>query len=150
MNKAYVLRITGNCNEDIVFNKKCYYTSLKRRFSKGDSVFFLMKKEVDSFIGYGIIDGVKELVDITDPEEREFCINNKWYTKIEFNEINRFTKPLPLRLVFPGLHRMGRLLHGLELNKIEVRRIFDLERICEEEPELWEEYIGMTRRTKTL
>ncbi|MCS7125528.1 MAG: hypothetical protein NZ929_01250 [Aigarchaeota archaeon] len=109
-----------------------------------------MKKEVDSFIGYGIIDGVKELVDITDPEEREFCINNKWYTKIEFNEINRFTKPLPLRLVFPGLHRMGRLLHGLELNKIEVRRIFDLERICEEEPELWEEYIGMTRRTKTL
>ncbi len=148
--KSYLLRIADQSNEAAVFEKRCYYTSLKRRFSRGDIVFFLMKREVDSLIGYAIVDSVKELVDIADPEERDFCINNRWYTKIEFSEIYRFNRNLPLRLVFPGLHKLGRALHGLELNEIEVKRIFDLEKICEEDEELWKKYIELSRRTKIL
>lgn len=150
MGRAYILRIANDSNEKIVFEKKCYYTNLKRRFSHGDLVFFLMKREVDSFIGYALIENIKELADITDPEEREFCINNKWYTKIEFKEITKFKRHLPLRLVFPGLHKLGRAMHGLELNDIEVKRIFDLEKICEEDPELWIRYIELSRKTKTV
>ncbi len=148
--KSYILRIADQSNEAVVFEKRCYYTNLKRRFSRGDIIFFLMKREADSFIGYAIVDHIKELVDITDPEEREFCINNRWYTKIEFSEIHRFNRYLPLRLVFPGLHKLGRALHGLELNEIEVKRMFDLQKICEEDEELWRKYIELSRRTKIL
>ncbi len=150
MAKSYILRVAGENNEKIVFEKKCYYTNLKRRFSQGDLVFFLMKREFDSFIGYAIIDKVKELADIADPEEREFCINNRWYTKIEFSRIYKFDRHLPLRLVFPGLHKLGRALHGLELNDIEVKRIFDLEKICMEDEELCRRYIELAGRTRTL
>lgn len=146
MAKAFLLRIADRSRESIVFENKCYYTNLRRRFAEGDTVFFLMKAEVDSLIGYGIINGIKELRDIADSKEREFCIRNKWYTKIELSEVRRFTRPLPLRLVFPGLHRLGRALHGLELNEIEVKRIFDLEQICEEDPEFWTSYVEMARR----
>ncbi|MCF8885533.1 MAG: hypothetical protein QW655_03250 [Nitrososphaerota archaeon] len=144
--RAYVLRIASLENEELVYGKRCYYTNLRRKFSPGDMVFFLMKKEVDSFIGYGVIEVVKELAEIDDPEEREFCIRNKWYTKIEFSEIHRFQLPLPLRLVFPGLHRLGRALHGLELNPIEVKRILDLEQICIKDRELWEKYIELSKK----
>lgn len=150
MSRAYVLRIVDPSNETMVFEKKCYYTNLKRRFSAGDMIFFLTKRESDSFIGYAIIDKIKELADITDTQEREFCINNKWYTKIEFSTILKFDRHLPLRLVFPGLHKLGRALHGLELNQIEVKRILDLEKICMEDEELWRKYIELGRRTKTL
>jgi hypothetical protein len=41
-------------------------------------------------------------------------------------------------------------LHGLELNEIEVRRIFDLEKICMEDEELWRKYVELGRRAKIL
>lgn len=148
--RSYLLRIADQSNEAVVFEKRCYYTSLKRKFSRGDYVFFLMRREADSIIGYGVVDGVKELADITDPEERDFCINNRWYTKVELSEVYKFERHLPLRLVFPGLHKLGRALHGLELNEIEVRRIFDLEKICMEDEELWRKYVELGRRAKIL
>ncbi|MEN2974725.1 MAG: hypothetical protein ABDH32_03995 [Candidatus Caldarchaeales archaeon] len=143
--KAFILRIAEPEYEELIYSRCCYYTSLKRRFSKGDLSFFLMKKEVDSFVGYSKVASVKELSDIEDPDEKEFCINNGWCRKIEFSEAYRFKTPLPLRLVFPGLHKLGRALHGLELNLIEVKRIFDLEDIVLKYPEILRRYCRTSR-----
>lgn len=133
--RNYVFRIISDEYENMVFSRRCYYTGLRRRFAAHDLVFFLMKKKVDSFVGYGEVSGVRQLREL-DGEERDLCIERNWYTKLEFEEVRRFAVPLPLKFVFPGLHKLGKALHGLELNPTEGKRIIELEKILAENPSL--------------
>ncbi|MEM2909499.1 MAG: hypothetical protein QXO01_00295 [Nitrososphaerota archaeon] len=121
---AFILRIVGENNEEHVFSKRRYYTGLKRKFEPGSMVFFIMKKNVDSFVGYGRI---KDVVHLKDMEEEEIrmCIRRGWTLRIDFDSMEKFPKPIPVRQVFYGLHRLGRVLHGLELTEPETLRILN-------------------------
>lgn len=122
---AFILRIVGKDNEERVFSKKRYYTGLRRRLEPGCMVFFVMKKDVDSFIGYGRIKAIVQLKDMEEDEIR-MCIRKGWRIRIDFDEsMEKFQKPIPIKQVFYGLHRLGRVLHGLELTSSEALRILN-------------------------
>ena len=130
MRRGFILRIVGEENERLVFSNRRYYTGLRRRFEPGVLIFFLMKKNVDSFVGYGEIEEVTQLRDLENEEEIKMCIMNGWTIRLSFGErFEKFSRPLPLKDVFPGLQRLGRALHGLELNNLEIERIFSLRKI---------------------
>jgi len=122
-NLILVMRIVSDDYERMVFNNRIYYTGLRRKFEKGDKVFFVRKKEVDSFIGWAIIGDVKKISEIKNREEIELCIRNGWFIKLEFKHIERFENPIPIKIVFPGMHLLGRKLHGFRLYEDECNRI---------------------------
>lgn len=122
MAKAFILRIVGENNEESVFSNKRYYTGLRRGFEPGCTIFFVMKKDVDSFVGYGKIGNLVHLKDMEEDEVR-VCVRKGWILRIDFDSIERFPKPIPVKQVFYGLHKLGRVLHGLELTESEALRI---------------------------
>jgi len=125
MASAFILRIVGKDNEEAVFSNKRYYTGLRRRFEPGCMVFFVMKKGVDSFVGFGRIKKVVRLREMEDDEVR-MCTRKGWKLRIDFDDpLERFARPIPVRQVFYGLHKLGRALHGLRLTESEAIRILN-------------------------
>ncbi|MCS7136062.1 MAG: hypothetical protein RMJ14_00470 [Nitrososphaerota archaeon] len=123
MSGAFILRIVGKENEERVFSNKRYYTGLRKKFEPGYMVFFVMKKDVDSFVGYGRIKDVVQLKDMEEDEVR-MCVRRGWMLRIDFEEsMEKFPNPIPVKQVFYGLHKLGKALHGLELTDSEVMRI---------------------------
>ena len=123
--RCFIMRIANNDYVERVFNANAYYTAMRRRFEEGDVVLFARKTKVDSFIGLGVVGRVKQLSEMNE-EERDLCISHNWFWKIEFKNCMRFKTPLPIKTVFPGLHKLGNRIHGLELSRPEYERIVRL------------------------
>jgi len=122
--KDCILRISRDEYERSVFENRCYYTGLKRRWEIGYTVFFARKAErKDSIIGHGTIKEVQRTENLSD-EERERCEKMRWTRKIVFGEtVMRYENPLPIKdILGEGLPR-GNRLHGYPLTQGQAAQI---------------------------
>ena len=122
--KDCILRISRDEYEMSVFENRCYYTGLRRRWEIGYTIFFARKAGgKDSLIGHGTIKEVQRTQDLTG-EERERCEKMRWTRKLVFGEaVTRYRAPLPIRDVLgEGLPR-GNRLHGYPLTQTQVAQI---------------------------
>jgi len=122
---GYILRIKNDEYRDQTFELKKYYTGMMRDYRRGQTILFMKKVKVDSFIGFGIIDRVEMLWEMT-PEEENYCRENKWRVGITFNPLVRFEHPLPKKIsILKDDPRKGYFLHGARLTDDQVDTILE-------------------------
>jgi len=122
--KDCILRVSRDEYERSVFENRCYYTGLKRRWEIGYTVFFARKVwKKDSLIGHGTIKEVQRTQDLSG-EEKERCEKMGWTRKIVFGEtVVRYKAPLPIKdALGEGLPR-GNRLHGYPLTQGQAAQI---------------------------
>jgi hypothetical protein len=121
---GYFLRIATEEWVEQVFNIAVYYTSLHKKWEKGQTILFLHKTDVgDSVVGYGVIGGIHEREELSE-EERSQCSMYGWKKAIEFSYVIRFRKPLPIRETsFRNSKLRGRCFHGFKLSTEQARTI---------------------------
>jgi len=122
--KDCILRISKDEYERSVFENRCYYTGLKRRWETGYTIFFARKAGgKDSLIGHGTIKEVQRTENLSG-EERERCEKMRWTRKIVFGEtVVKYEAPLPIKdTLGEGLPR-GNRLHGYPLTQEQVAQI---------------------------
>ena len=121
---GYILRISRDEWVEQVFDLKKYYVGVRGRWEPGLTVFFARKAEKgDSFLGYGFIDNVQELEELSE-EERSECEKWGWKRALNFKNVVKFEPPLPIKETFlkdTGL--WGSRLHGYRLTSEQVRSI---------------------------
>jgi len=122
--KDCILRISRDEYERSVFENRCYYTGLKRRWEMGYTIFFARKAGgKDSIIGHGTVKEVQRTENLSG-EEREHCEKMGWTRKIVFGEtVMRYGVPLPIKDVLgEGLPR-GNRIHGYPLTRAQAAYI---------------------------
>ncbi|HVP27012.1 MAG TPA: hypothetical protein VMT26_05035 [Candidatus Bathyarchaeia archaeon] len=121
---GYILRIASKQWVEQVFNMAAYYTSLPRKWKKGQTILFMHKtNNGDSIIGYGIIETVYDKNELSNEEKSE-CKKYGWKKAIEFSYVIRFEKPLLVKETFLKDTKLrGRYFHGLRLNKQQLQTI---------------------------
>jgi len=121
---GYILRIASKQWVEQVFNMAAYYTSLPRKWKKGQTILFMHKtNNGDAIIGYGIIETVYDKNELSDEEKSE-CEKYGWKKAIEFSYVIRFEKPLLVKETFLKNTKLrGRYFHGLKLNKQQLQII---------------------------
>jgi len=124
--KGYILRISKDDWERQVFEQKKYYTGLSRGWKLGTIIFFVRKREAgDSFIGYGIVEKIDTLSELT-PEEEKYCEENGWKLALKFKYVSKFSTPYPIKnSILSNDVRKGRYLHGVALNEDQVNEILE-------------------------
>ena len=97
-----------------------------RNWRKGTTILFARKStDGDSFLGYGIVEKVEMLWEMT-PEEENYCIENKWKCALTLKPLVRFRDPLPIReTVMVDDRRRGSFLHGALLRMEQVEAILE-------------------------
>ncbi len=126
----YILRIAKDEWVKIVFDNKVYYTGMKRKFDNDTKILFVKKeRNGDALIGYGIIDDVLELEELSD-KEREFCLMNNWFKKIIFKKMIRFEPPLAIKdTELANWPQKGALLHGAPISDEQLRHVINLSKV---------------------
>jgi len=121
---GYILRIATKKWVNQVFDTAMYYTSARRKWKPEKTILFMHKTSVgDSFIGYGVIEGVYGLDELSEEERRE-CERNGWKAAIGFKYVREFEKALPIKETFlKDLNVRGKLLHGLPLSGEQVESV---------------------------
>lgn len=120
-----ILRITKEEWLQQVFDLRMYYTGLRGVRWKPDlTVLFARKSDMgDSFIGYGIIQSVKKVDELTENEKLE-CQKFGWRWRLDFSKMWKFEPPLPLKNTpLADVTKKGKFLHGHYLSEAEIRAI---------------------------
>ena len=122
--EGYILRIATRQWVNQVFSMAIYYTNLRRKWTKGQTVLFIHKTSVgDALVGYGIIEKAWEKDELCEQDKRE-CERGGWKRAIEFTYVKQFDKPLAVKDTFlKGSKLRGRYFHGLRLNEDRLRAI---------------------------
>jgi hypothetical protein len=133
MGNGYVLRIKQEDWVEQVFELNKYYTGLVRRYARGDSILFLSKvpKLGDCFIGYGVLDNVEHLWEMT-PADEEYAKANGWKIGLTFRGLTRLNFPVPRSATPLSLDndpRTGAFIHGA---KISIETVDGVLEACEE------------------
>jgi hypothetical protein len=112
-NPGYILRISSDEWLEQVFQLKKYYAGISRNWRRGTPILMAKKTELgDSILGYGIIQKVEMLWEMT-PEEEDYCRENKWRCALNFQPLVKFEKPIPIKdTVLADDERKGSYLHG--------------------------------------
>ena len=115
---GYVLRIG---NEDLVnqvFNLGKYYSGIQRNFIRGTPILFAAKSEGgDSLVGYGVVDKVESLWEMT-PEEETYAKEHGWRVGLILRGATRFKTPLLIKnSLLKEDKRKGAYLHGAKLTE---------------------------------
>ncbi|MGQ9624220.1 MAG: hypothetical protein ACUVT9_02495 [Candidatus Bathycorpusculaceae bacterium] len=115
---GYILRIATKQWVNQVFDTAMYYTGARRKWKPEQTILFLHKTSVgNSFIGYGVIEGVYGLDEISEEERRE-CERHGWKVAIAFKYVAEFEKALPIKeTALKDVNARGKFLHGLPLSK---------------------------------
>lgn len=118
------MRIAAKKWVDQVFSMAIYYTSLRRRWKRGQTIIFMHRTSVgDSVVGYGVIENVYEREELSEEEKRR-CEKHGWKRAIEFKYVVKLEKPLPVKETFLKDSKLrGRYLHGLKLDKGQLNSI---------------------------
>jgi hypothetical protein len=121
---GYILRIATEKWVDQVFDMAIYYTGVRRRWKPGQTIIFIHKTSVgDAVIGYGVIENICEIDELSEEEQRE-CEKHGWKKAIEFKYVVKLEKPLPIKETFLKDSKLrGRYFHGLKLNKDQLNSI---------------------------
>ena len=121
---GYILRISRDEWVKQVFDLKKYYVGVRGRWEPGLTIFFARKAERgDSFLGYGLIESVQELEELSD-EERNECEKWGWKHALNFKILVKFEPPLPIKeTLIKDTGLWGSRLHGYRLTSEQVRSI---------------------------
>jgi hypothetical protein len=122
--EGYILRIATGPWVNQVFSMAIYYTNLRRKWRRGQTVLFLHKTSVgDALVGYGLIEKAWEKDELCEQDKCE-CERGGWKSAIEFTYVKQFNKPLAVRDTFlKGSKLRGRYFHGLRLDEDQLRAI---------------------------
>jgi len=122
---GYVLRISSDYFLEQISEIKKYYSGIYRNWQRGTPILFAKKVKVDSFVGYGIVDKVEMLWEMT-PEEEDYCRENKWRQALTFKPLVIFENPLPIKeSILAGDKRKGMFLHGIKLTENQVAELLE-------------------------
>ncbi|MEM3703520.1 MAG: hypothetical protein QXX79_03755 [Candidatus Bathyarchaeia archaeon] len=128
--KHHILRISRDDWMRQVFSIKKYYSGMMsvKGWQTGSIVIFLKKVgKTDSIIGYGVVEGVDSLDDMSE-EEKAMCQKNGWKNAVRFRDLKKLEPPKPLKETTIGEWNVkGRLLHGRTLADEDVKMILEEE-----------------------
>jgi len=116
---GYVLRIGNEDLETQVFNIGKYYSGAIRDFKRGTPILFARKVGPlgDSIIGYGVVDKVENLWEMT-PEEEDYCRAHGWKLALTLGGTTHLNHVLPLsQSALKEDRRRGAFLHGAKLSE---------------------------------
>ncbi|MBE0511627.1 hypothetical protein IBX38_01085 [Candidatus Bathyarchaeota archaeon] len=129
---GYILRISRDEWVKQVFDLKKYYVGVRRRWEPGLTIFFARKAEKgDSFLGFGLIENVQGLEELSE-EERSECEKWGWKHALNFKNVLKFEPPLPIKeTLIKEVGLRGSRLHGYRLTSEQVRSILSkAEKMC--------------------
>ncbi len=123
---GYILRISTDSWHDQVYELKKYYPGIMRGWKQDTPILLAMKAEAgDSFIGYGIVDKVEMLWEMS-PEEEAYCKENNWKCAITFKTLISYMKPYPIKeSILADDPRKGSFLHGVRLTESQINTILE-------------------------
>jgi len=115
---GYVLRISHEDLVNQVFNLGKYYSGIQRNFIRGTPLLFAAKsKDGDSIVGYGVVDKVEFLWEMT-PAEEEYAREHNWKIALTLRGATRFKNPLLIKnSLLKDDKRKGAYLHGAKLSE---------------------------------
>jgi len=123
---GYILRISNETLQEQVFEIGKYYSGIIRRFIRGTPIILAAKAAgKDSFVGYGVVDKLENLWEMT-PEEETYAREHGWKIGLHFSNLVKFPKPLPIKeTIMASDKRRGAFLHGAMLNEDQVDAILE-------------------------
>jgi hypothetical protein len=115
---GYVLRISHEDLVNQVFNLGKYYSGVQRNFIRGTPLLFAAKSEGgDSIVGYGVVDKIEYLWEMT-PEEEAYAREHGWKVALTLRGATRFGTPLLIKnSLLKDDKRKGFYLHGAKLSE---------------------------------
>ena len=121
---GYILRIATKHWVNQVFSMAIYYTNMRKKWKRGQTVLFIHKTNVgDALVGYGLIEEACRKDELSDQDKHE-CERGRWKRAIEFRYVKEFDKPLAIKDTFlKGSKLRGRYFHGLKLGKSQLETI---------------------------
>ena len=125
-NPGYILRISTDEWLKQVFERGKYYSGVMRRWRRGTPILLAKKAgATDCFIGYGVVDKVEMLWEMT-PEEEEYSRGHNWKCSLTFKGLTRFEYPYPIReSILNTEKRKGMFLHGAMLKEDQIDAILE-------------------------
>lgn len=124
--EGYIFRIYAKQWVSQVFEMAIYYTNIRRRLNRGQTILFMHRTEIgDAIVGYGIVEAVKQKDELSELEKAQ-CEKGGWRRAIEFKYVKKFENPLPIRETFLKDSKLrGRYLHGLALKEKQVNMLIN-------------------------
>ena len=115
---GYILRISHEVLVNQVFSLGKYYSGIQRNFIRGTPLLFAARSEGgDSLVGYGIVDKVEMLWEMT-PEEEIYAREHGWKIALTLRGATRFGTPLLIKnSLLKEDKRKGAYLHGAKLSE---------------------------------
>jgi hypothetical protein len=115
---GYVLRISHEDLVNQVFSLGKYYSGIQRNFIRGTPLLFAAKsKDGDSIVGYGVVDKIEYLWEMT-PEEETYAKEHNWKIALKLRGATRFRTPLLIKnSLLKDDKRRGAYLHGAKLSE---------------------------------
>ena len=115
---GYVLRISHEDLVNQVFSLEKYYSGVIRDFKRGTPLLFAAKSESgDSLVGYGVVDKVEFLWEMT-PADEEYAKEHNWKIALKLRGATRFRTPLLIKnSLLKDDKRKGAYLHGAKLSE---------------------------------
>ena len=124
--EGYILRIATRQWVNQVFGMAIYFTNLRRKWKRGQTILFVHKTSVgDALVGYGLIERAWEKDKLSE-QDKDACEKGSWKRAIEFRYVKQFDKPLAVKETFlKGSKHRGRYFHGLKLDKNQLKAVLD-------------------------
>jgi hypothetical protein len=115
---GYVLRISHEDLVNQVFSLGKYYSGIQRNFIRGTPLLFAAKSESgDSFVGYGVVDNIEHLWEMT-PADEDYAKEHNWKIALTLRGTTRFKNPLLIKnSLLKDDKRKGAYLHGAKLSE---------------------------------
>jgi hypothetical protein len=119
-----ILRIATRQWVNQIFGMAIYFTSLRRKWKRGQTILFVHKTSVgDALVGYGLIERAWEKDELFE-QDKDACERGGWKRAIEFTYVKQFDKPLAVKETFLKSSKLrGRCFHGLKLNKNQLEGV---------------------------
>jgi hypothetical protein len=115
---GYILRISNETLVNQVFSLGKYYSGIQRNFIRGTPLLFAAKTDDgDSLVGYGVVDKIEYLWEMT-PEEETYAREHNWKIALTLRGATRFRTPLLIKnSLLKDDKRKGAYLHGAKLTE---------------------------------
>jgi hypothetical protein len=115
---GYVLRISHEDLVNQVFSLGKYYSGIQRNFIRGTPLLFAAKSEGgDSLVGYGVVDKIEYLWEMT-PADEDYAKEHNWKIALTLRGATKFGSPLLIKnSLLKDDKRKGAYLHGAKLSE---------------------------------
>ncbi len=123
---GYVLRIAHEDLVNQVFSLGKYYSGVQRNFIRGTPLLFAAKSEGgDSIVGYGVIDKIEHLWEMT-PADEVYAKEHGWKLGLTLRGATRLGTPLLIKnSLLKDDKRKGAFLHGAKLSEETINTLLE-------------------------